>query len=60
MKIIISPAGFELMTYRFLDNALTHCTTLLGNNFAKKKNYILNFFVYFNVKCGGVSYHLKS
>lgn len=27
---------FKLMTYRFVVNALTHCTTLLGDNLRKK------------------------
>lgn len=31
VKIIKSPAGFELMIYRFVGNALTTVLTLLGN-----------------------------
>lgn len=27
---------FELLTYRFVVNALTHCTMLLGTNFGKE------------------------
>lgn len=37
-------AGFKLMTCRFVVNALTHCATLLGNNFLKENNYT-SFFV---------------
>lgn len=32
-------ARFKLMTCRFVANALTHCATLLGNNFLKENNY---------------------
>lgn len=35
------------MTYRFVVNALTDYTTLLGNDFKKE---ILGFIVYFNMK----------
>lgn len=28
-------AGFELMTYAFVLNSLTHCATLLGINYGK-------------------------
>lgn len=40
------------MTYRFVGNSLTHCTTLLGNNFGKGKDYeiIIDFIVDFNRK----------
>lgn len=58
-----SPAGFEAMTYRFVVNALIHCSTLLRTNFGKEKNIkiILDFMVYFyrNYVTGGVPFHLK-
>lgn len=33
VNIIKAPAVFELMTFRLVVNALTHCTTLLEDNF---------------------------
>lgn len=46
-KIVRVPA---VLTYRFVVNALTLCSTLLGNNFVKEKVYknMLDFIVYFN------------
>lgn len=46
VKIIKAPAGFELKTIRFVVNALTHCATLLADNFGGKHflNYTLSFF----------------
>lgn len=40
------------MTNRFVVNALTHCTALLGNNFEKESIYkiVLDFIVYFGRK----------
>lgn len=32
VTIIKAPGGFELMTYGFVVNVLTHCATLLGRN----------------------------
>lgn len=37
------------MTYRLVDNALTCCALLLGNNFWKEK-YLLDFIVYFDTR----------
>lgn len=31
------PAGFKLMTSRFIDYTLTHCATMIGNKFGKDK-----------------------
>lgn len=39
VKIIKAQVGFKLMTYRFIDNPLTQCATLLGNKFGKEKYY---------------------
>lgn len=52
VKLTKTPDGFELMTYRFLVNALTHFATLLGKNFGKEQNYtiILDFIVHFNMR----------
>lgn len=48
VKILKSQAGFELMTYRFVVNPLTHCTMLLGDNFGKETidKITLDFIVY--------------
>lgn len=35
MDILKSPAGFELLTYKFGVNALTHCASLESDNFGK-------------------------
>lgn len=43
VTILNAPGGFKLMT-----NALTHCSTLLGNYFRKEKK--LDLFVYFDMK----------
>lgn len=48
-----APEGFKLASYRLLDNALTLCIMLLGNNFGKEKIYIifdLHVIVNFNMK----------
>lgn len=37
------------MTYRFVVYALTHCTTLLGNNFGEDF-FLIVYIVYFNRK----------
>lgn len=42
MKILKSPAVFELMTNRFVEIPLTHCTTLLGNNFLEVSHTTLS------------------
>lgn len=49
VKILKAPAVF--MTYRFVNNAIAHCATLLGN-FGKEEIYdiILDFIVYFNTR----------
>lgn len=48
---------------RFVDNALIHCPTVLGNKVGKEiTNIILDFIVYFHQKksqYGGVQFHLK-
>lgn len=35
IKMIKASPGFKLVTYRFVGNVLTRCTTLLNNNFWK-------------------------
>lgn len=61
-KITKAPAGFELITNRFVVNALTHCATVLSNYFGKDKVYktILDF-VFISIRStshyGVVSYH---
>lgn len=44
-------AVFELMTYRFVVNALNHCATLLDSNVWNERNYkiIHDFIVYFDI-----------
>lgn len=37
IKVIKAPAGFKLMSYKFVVNALTNCTKLLGNNIGNEK-----------------------
>lgn len=46
VKIVKLPAGFVLMTNRFVVNAITHCATLFG----KETTYIImiGFIVYFD------------
>lgn len=63
-KITKAPAGFELITYIFVVNALTHCATVLSNYFGKDKVYktVLDFFfISIGSTCasqyGVVSYH---
>lgn len=36
LKILKSPAGLELMTYRLVAKPLIHCATLLGDKFGKE------------------------
>lgn len=45
-----SPAGFELMTYMFIEKPLTHCATLIGDNFGKEtiNKITLDFIAYFD------------
>lgn len=56
---------FELMTYRFIVNTLTHSAMLLGHNFGKENTIILYLILLFicigsTSKYGGVpKYHLK-
>lgn len=38
-----TPAGFELMAYRFEVDAQTHCATLLGK-YVKKEKVLNKFF----------------
>lgn len=38
-----TPAGFELMAYRFEVDAQTHCATLLGK-YVKKEKVLNNYF----------------
>lgn len=40
VNFIKAPAGFVLMSYRFVVNALPLYATLLGNNFGKENSYI--------------------
>lgn len=35
--MIKAPEGFKFMTYGFVDNALNHYATLIGNNMGKEK-----------------------
>lgn len=36
-EVPVDNAGFELMTFRFVVNALTNCATLFNNNFGEEK-----------------------
>lgn len=49
MKVAV---GIELMTFRFVVNALAHCVSLLGNIIRKESicKIILDFTVYFDMK----------
>lgn len=40
LESLKAAAGFELMTYGFLVNAITHYATLLGNTFKDKVKQI--------------------
>lgn len=57
------PAGFELMTDRFLVSAKTHCDTLLGNNTQTNISFkiigLLDFNVYFYGKHVKIPYEMK-
>lgn len=59
--MIKAPEGLELMTYRFVANALT----LLGNSVGKEKKIlrIIFDFLFQSIRSrsqyGGVTYHLK-
>lgn len=51
------------MTYSFEDNSLTHCATLLSNNYGKENNYNVIFALLFILvrstsQCGDVPYHI--
>lgn len=50
LRIIYPRAVFQLHTYDLVVNALTHCTTLLENNFGKENIYKikLDFIVHFD------------
>lgn len=50
-KIIKAPEGFEVMTYKFAVNALTHCAMLLYNSVGKELNYkiVIHFTVYVTI-----------
>lgn len=39
VKVIKAKAGFELITYRFVITALTHCAMLFFKKFGGKKLY---------------------
>lgn len=39
VKFIEASVGYKLMTNKFVVNALTHCTTLLSNNWGKENVY---------------------
>lgn len=62
VKILKCSAGFELMTYKFVENHLTHCATLLDDNFWKEtfiELYLILLFILINsTSHGSVSYHL--
>lgn len=63
VKFIKAPAEFELMTFRFIVNALTHYATPLGNNFGGEmfiKCLILLFILIGSMsQLGGVPCHFK-
>lgn len=61
VKIMKGPAGFELMTDRFLVSAKTHCDTLLGNNTQTNISFkiILDFNVYVYGKHVKIPYEMK-
>lgn len=44
------PAGFELITNRFVVNSLPNCATLMGNRFGKRTitKLHIGFIIYFN------------
>lgn len=48
LKNLKFTAKFELLTYKFVVNALTLRAMLIGNKFGKEKKIILDFFVYFD------------
>lgn len=59
-----APEGFKLASYRLLDNALTLCTMLLGNNFGKENIYKIIFdLIFISIWCisqyCGVPYSLE-
>lgn len=39
VTMLRAPEAFELMTYRFVYNAVTHCAMLIGNKFWKKYKF---------------------
>lgn len=45
LKIVVK---FEVLTYKFVVNALTLRAMLIGNKFGKEKKSYLIFFVYFD------------
>lgn len=61
VNIIKAPAGFELMTYRLVVNALTHCATVFCNKVGKKITRLYLILLFISVRClsqsEGVLYH---
>lgn len=53
VKILKGPAGFKLVTYKFVTNGLTNWATLLDNIFWLENinKIILYFIAYFDRKC---------
>lgn len=59
-KIYKAPAGFKLITLRFVLNTLINCTKLLGNNL-KLQNHALSYWGFkgSTLHYGGVLYNLN-
>lgn len=58
LKMIKASPGFKLVTYRFVGNVLTRCTTLLNNNFWKDVFFFkIDFIVYLNRKYVATNLH---
>lgn len=43
------PAGFRLMTNRFVVNALTQCNTLFGKNIGKENDEIMSDLLFISI-----------
>lgn len=59
LKMIKASPGFKLVTYRFIGNVLTRCTTLLNNNYFWKDVFffLIDFIVYLNRKYVATNLH---
>lgn len=50
VQIIIAQVGLKFMTYRFVVNALTHCTMLLRNNIGKENIFTIPNLLFISVE----------